>query len=163
VSTLHDAVQTPPMQAPLRQLPAFVHASPVGRPQALSEKQISLRHTPALPIVQGSPLISPQRLSIESQIATRHSTSLAHASPFCVQNEGALQMPLLQYCEQHSPLPPHGLPDVLHAALRGAHLPAVHVPLQHSPLSVHAALSATHWFAEQLPLMHANVQQSGPI
>jgi hypothetical protein len=93
----------------------------------------------------------------------QHSMSLAHASPFWVQNEGALHLPALQYAEQHSPLAPHGLPEVLHAPFSALHAPPSHPPPQHSPSSVHAAPSAMHWLAEQLPLMHANVQQSGPI
>jgi hypothetical protein len=105
---------------------------------------------------------TPQRPSVAPaafvQLPPQHSTSLAQASPFCVQNEAAPQMPFLQYLEQQSPFAAHVLPDVLHVALSAAHFPAVHLPPQHSPSAAHVPLSAVHCFVPHLPLRHENVQ-----
>ena len=69
-------------------------------------------------------------------------------------------MPSLQSLEQQSVLFAHGLPDVLHDALSAVHLPASHLPPQHSPSAVHAAVSAVHCFSPHLPPTHAPLQQS---
>jgi hypothetical protein len=52
------------------------------------------------------------------------------------------------------------LPDVLHVALSGVHVPLVHLPPQHSPSTLHAAVSGMHCFAEHAPLTQEKVQQS---
>jgi hypothetical protein len=52
------------------------------------------------------------------QLPPQHSASAVHVSPLCVQYDGLFEhTPALQNCEQHSPLPPHVLPDVLHDGL----------------------------------------------
>jgi hypothetical protein len=91
----------------------------------------------------------------------QHSPSVAHESPSCVHHDDAPHVPFaLQYDEQHSPLPVHGLPSVLQLALSAAHVPLVHEPPQHWPSCVHDAPSAVHWVAEHVLLMQLTVQQS---
>lgn len=93
----------------------------------------------------------------------QHSLSRLQASPFCVQNEGApLHTPFEHRPEQHSALPPHVLPDVLHAVLSGAQVPLLHTPPQHSPSLLHEPLSAVHCLSEHLKSTHEYEQQSGP-
>jgi hypothetical protein len=91
----------------------------------------------------------------------QHSESCAHASPSWTQNEDAPHLPpALHSCEQHSPLPPHGLPSVLQAVLSGAHLLFAQFPLQHWLLPVHASVSATHAWSEHTLLSQRTEQQS---
>jgi hypothetical protein len=68
-------------------------------------------------------------------------------------------LPPEQRFEQQSPLTLQVLPAVLHDVLRAAHLPPVHVPLQHAapdeqvaPSDVHAAVA--HLPPTQLRLQH---------
>jgi hypothetical protein len=64
-----------------------------------------------------------------------------------MQNEAPPQTPaVVQKDEQHSPLPAHALPVVLHVVLSGVHVlvPGSHLPLQHSPSLVHAIVSPVH-------------------
>jgi hypothetical protein len=94
----------------------------------------------------------------------QHSTAVRHVSPTCRQKDGAgEQTPSTQYFEQQSVATSHGLPDVRHASLSGAHDPFVHVPPQHSSFAEHSSPSATHWPSEHSPPMHENEQQSGPV
>jgi hypothetical protein len=65
------------------------------------------------------------------QSPPQHSSSWAHASPFCVHHDDGPQIPPLQYCEQQSPLPEQVFPSVLHDVLSAAHMPPEHAPLQH--------------------------------
>src|SRR5690348_960385 len=91
----------------------------------------------------------------------QHSASCAQASPSCTQYDDGPHTPeVLQSCEQHSVLPPHGLPSVLQVVLSGVHLPPEQLPPQHWPLSVHAALSAVHWFVWHTPPTQLVEQQS---
>ena len=92
----------------------------------------------------------------------QQSRSPEQASPFCLQNDAsAAQIPLWQSDEQQSPLPAHGLPDVLQVVLSGVHVPAApHLPPQHWPSVVHAALSAAHCLSEHFPPVHEKVQHS---
>ena len=90
----------------------------------------------------------------------QQSTSFAHESPFCAQNEGAAQRPPEQNFPQHSAPAAHGLPCVLHVVLSGVHVPLPHLPPQHSPSVAHAALSAMHCLAAHFPAMHDSLQQS---
>lgn len=69
-------------------------------------------------------------------------------------------MPPLQKPEQQSPLPAHVFPAVLQAALSGAHLPAVQVPLQQPALELHARLSEMQAAAAHFPETQLRVQQS---
>jgi hypothetical protein len=90
-----------------------------------------------------------------TQFPPQQSAFVAQTSPCCVQNESPLaeQRPLLHRPEQHSVLPPHGLPDVLHVVLSGLHFIApvpssAQLPPQHSSFVVHAWLSAVHCLVE---------------
>jgi hypothetical protein len=100
-----------------------------------------------------------------TQLPPQQSPAAAQTSFVCLQKETPTQSPALQFFEQHSPLPPQGLPVVLHVVERGAQMPppfpsGEHVPPQHSSFFAHAWLSATHCFAEQVPPMHEEVQHS---
>lgn len=97
----------------------------------------------------------------------QHSVSVLQMSPVCVQNEGVFeQTPLLQKAEQHSPLVPHVLPDVLQEPFRGLHVLAppsaegLHTPPQQLASEVHALLSEMQSVAPQEPPAHTNVQHS---
>jgi len=90
----------------------------------------------------------------------QHSKSLAHASPLCVQNEGAEQKPSLHSFEQHSVFCVQALPEVRQTALSALHAPLSQVPPQHSPFCVHVWPSPVHCLAEHVPLVHEKVQQS---
>jgi hypothetical protein len=83
-----------------------------------------------------------------------------HASPSCAQKDEGWQVPPLQSPEQHSPPPVQALPSVLQPELRVAHVPAVHVPLQHWLLPVHAPLSGVHAGKPHAPLWHTPLQQA---
>jgi hypothetical protein len=96
------------------------------------------------------------------QTPPQQSTSRAHASPSCLQNDGLAHRPPEQYCEQHSVAAVHGLPAVLQVTLSGAHVPFVHCPPQHSPLTVHGLPSCVHVVALHFPLMQLPLQQSVP-
>jgi hypothetical protein len=97
--------------------PFPVHTVPAGEHP---EPPVTAEHVPS---------VAPAALS---QLPPQHSVSDEHASPFCAQNDGVPQKPLLQYFAQHSPLPVQGLPVDLHVVDRGVHLPASHLPPQHS-------------------------------
>lgn len=88
----------------------------------------------------------------------QQSRSAEQVSPFCPQNDGAAQTPLVHSLPQHSAALAHVLPSVLHVAFRGAHAPFVHLPPQHSPSAAHLPLSAVHCLPEHFPLTHDSVQ-----
>jgi hypothetical protein len=62
--------------------------------------------------------------------------------------------------EQQSPLAVHALPSVLHLVLSAAHLPVVHVPLQHWLLPVHAVPSEMQAGKPQAPWLQVPLQQT---
>ena len=131
----------PPVVAP-------VHACPAGvqppAPEAVTTLQV--------------PSDAPAAIV---HLPPQQSRSLEQASPFWVQNEAAApHRPFWQRPEQHSPFPPHGLPEVLQVALSGVQVPFPHLPPQHWASVVQAVLSAVHCVVEQLPLTHENVQHS---
>jgi hypothetical protein len=121
-------------------------------------------------VAPGAPSTPPQTPSSAPgclvQLPEQHSVFVAHTSPSWTQNDTPTeQRPLLHSLEQHSPLAVHGLPEVLHVVLSGAHVPppvpfGAHLPPQHSASFPHAWLSATHCFAEHWPPMHDVVQHS---
>ena len=130
----HDSEQHALLQpSPVQMLPAGIQEAP--------------------PTVWQRPSVAPAALV---HLPPQHSKSVPHESPSCVQYDGLpSQMPFVQTFEQHSVPAPHGLPDVLQTALKGAHFPAVHFPPQHSPSAAQVWLSAVHCLAEQLPPTHA--------
>src|SRR4051812_30610047 len=75
------------------------------------------------------------------QAPVQQSASWKQMSPTCVQYEicdGAAHVPPTQLALQHSPLPPHVLPAVLHVVFSGLHEPDTHCVEQHeSPPAVH--------------------------
>jgi hypothetical protein len=75
------------------------------------------------------------------QMPPQQSAPEWHASPCCPQKDDGWQVPPAQSPEQQSAPEVHALPSVLQPVLSGAHLPAVHVPLQHWLLAAHALLS----------------------
>jgi hypothetical protein len=77
------------------------------------------------------------------QTPEQQSVPTLHTSPVCWQNDEGWHVPFVQSPEQHGVVP-HGLPCVLHVVLNVAHLPLVHVPLQHCASVVHAVPSALH-------------------
>lgn len=95
-----------------------------------------------------------------SQMPEQHSVPAEHTSPVCTQyDEPSSHLPPEQRFEQQSPLTLQLLPAVLHDVLRAAHLPPVHVPLQHAasdeqvaPSEVHAAVA--HFPPTQLRPQH---------
>ena len=99
------------------------------------------------------------------QSPPQQSRSPEQASPLCLQNDAsAAQIPLWHSEEQQSPLAAHGLPEVLHDALSGVHVPpAPHLPPQHWPSALHAALSAAHCLSEHVPPVHEKVQHSSLV
>lgn len=115
---------------------------------------------PPAPAAAATPHVPSVAPAVFVQTPPQQSRSPEHASPFCVQNDAsAAQIPLWQSDEQQSPLPAHGLPDVLHVVLSGVHVPpAPHLPPQHWPSAVHAALSAAHCLSEHVPPVHEKVQ-----
>jgi hypothetical protein len=81
------------------------------------------------------------------QVPVQQSALLAHESPACTQKDDGWQAPLTQSPEQQSVLPPHGLPSVLHPPPPPpsvAHMPLVHVWLQHCPLAAQEVPSGEH-------------------
>jgi hypothetical protein len=66
----------------------------------------------------------------------------------------------VQRPEQQSALEVHTLPSVLHDGLSVAHLPAVHVPLQHWAFAVHASVSEVHAGKVQEPLLQTPLQHA---
>jgi hypothetical protein len=94
------------------------------------------------------------------QLPVQQSVPEWHASPDWPQNEEGSQVPPLQSPEQQSPFAAHMLPSVLQVALSAAHLPPVHVPLQHSLLLVHAVLSEAQAGKPHAPLMHEPLQHA---
>ncbi len=78
------------------------------------------------------------------QVPVQQSPLVAQASPGCTQNDEAWQVPPAQSPEQHDALDVQALPRVEHVGLSVAHLPPVHVWLQHCPSAVHAVPSEWH-------------------
>jgi hypothetical protein len=78
------------------------------------------------------------------QTPVQQSALLAHESPGWPQNEDGWQTPVTHRLEQHSLLPLHWFPSVLHMPLSEVHVPLVHVWLQQSPLTVHGFPSDVH-------------------
>jgi hypothetical protein len=109
-----------------------LQSSPSTRPQLAAPGGGDVAHVPSvLPVAT-------------LQVPVQQSAPVAHASPGCAQNDDAWHVPLEHRPEQHVPLDEHALPIVLHVALRVAHLPPVHVWLQHSPFVAHAVPSEWH-------------------
>jgi len=79
-----------------------------------------------------------------------------------VQNDGAEQIPLAQYCEQQSPFAAQVFPEVLQAALSAVQVPFAHCPPQHWSFEAHANPSETHNDALHAPLTQLTLQQSVP-
>jgi hypothetical protein len=73
------------------------------------------------------------------QMPLQHCVPVAHASPCWPHHDDALQTPPEQSAEQHSAPLVHAFPSVLHAVLRGAHVPPLQVPLQQDAPELHAA------------------------
>src|SRR5438552_659310 len=95
------------------------------------------------------------------QLPEQQSPARAHTSPGWMQNDDAMsQTPLLHSFEQHSLLPAHVLPDVLHEVLSAVQVPPPQVPLAQSPLLVHAVPSEAAGVAEQVPLLQFKLAQS---
>lgn len=69
-------------------------------------------------------------------------------------------MPPVQRAEQHSAFEVHTLPSVLHIGLSVAHLPAVHVPLQHCAFAEQARPSEVHAGKLQTPLLQSALQHA---
>jgi hypothetical protein len=67
-------------------------------------------------------------------------------------------LPPEQRFEQQSPSNLHALPAVLQDVLRAAHLPPVHVPLQHAPPDEQAAPSEVHAAVAHLPPTQLRLQ-----
>lgn len=85
----------------------------------------------------------------------QHWTSLLHESPFCTQNDDALQTLFVQSAEQQSLPCWQGLPSVLQVPLSAWHAPPTQLPLQHSALFEHVAASAVHAGRLQTPFVQA--------
>jgi hypothetical protein len=62
--------------------------------------------------------------------------------------------------EQQSSLAEQSFPAVLHAVLRGLHVPPAQLPLQHAPLLVHAVPSDAHAVASHEFWLQLSEQQS---
>jgi len=78
-------------------------------------------------------------------------------------DEASWHVPLLQYCEQQSSLPPQVFPAVLQVVLRVAHLPALHFPLQQSLSAPQACWSEMHAVCPHRPFApQCRLQQSVP-
>src|SRR5262249_13724612 len=75
----------------------------------------------------------------------------------------ALHLPLKQRPEQHSFMPMQSLPSVLQFGLRAAHMPPLHVPLQHAPSFEHASPCDVHCARLQTPPRQTPEQQSAPV
>jgi hypothetical protein len=103
------------------------------------------------------------------QTPPQHSAAVLQTSPVCAQNEGFVQIPLLQKLDAQPAFVVHGLPDVAGPApLSGVQVPppapfGAHLPPQHSGSVAHARLSATHCLVEHVPPMHEKVQHSFPV
>jgi hypothetical protein len=109
-----------------------------GCPQVPYLPPCAMLHTP------------PQQSDAETQV-----------SPFCWQNEGEEQTPLVGHNpEQHWLLLVQGLPRLRHDVLRGEQVPEEHRPLQHWTLPPQACPSGVHAPKPQAPLVHAPLQQS---
>ena len=92
----------------------------------------------------------------------QQSTALEQISPVWMHHPGvSAHVPPLQNLEQHSSLPPHALPAVLHEVFMGWQAPFAQVPLQQEPFAVQGWLSDTQLVA-QTPLLQLSEQQSGP-
>jgi hypothetical protein len=95
------------------------------------------------------------------QTSEQQSDPRAHRSPVWMQkDELSWQRPLEQSLEQHCESAVHVLPAVVQAVLSAAHLPELHLPLQHSPATVHACPSTTQALDEHVPETQESVQQS---
>jgi hypothetical protein len=84
----------------------------------------------------------------------------AQESFACPQKDEAWQVPPVQSAEQHCAFEVQPLPRVEHAALRGAHLPAVQVWLQQSPLTAQAKPSDVQAGYMHRLLLQSPLQQS---
>jgi hypothetical protein len=94
----------------------------------------------------------------------QHSRLLAHASPFCMQNDTRpSQIPLRQFFEQQSWFVMQALFAVRHEGFRGAHLPPLQFALQHSAEFEHAWLSDVHVELPHDPPLQTKVQQSSGL
>ena len=85
---------------------------------------------------QFPPNVSWAQVPTLAPLATVHvplqqSVLVWHASPDWPQNDDGSQMPALHNPEQQSAFAVHMLPSVLQVWLSAAHVPPVHVPLQH--------------------------------
>jgi hypothetical protein len=93
----------------------------------------------------------------------QQSAPFEQTSPVWMHHPGvSAHVPLLQNLEQHSSLPPHVLPAVLHDVFIGWHAPFAHVPPQHEAFVVHGWLSETH-VEPHVPLLQLSEQQSVPV
>ena len=128
---------------------APLHASPEGVQPGVPGATATL-HTPS-----AAPVVLVQR-------PPQHSVSVAQTSASCLQNDGAEQIPLAQYCEQQSPFAAQVLPEVLQDLLSGVQVPFAHCPPQHWSFDAHANPSEMHNDALHAPFTQLTLQQSVP-
>src|SRR4051812_34098541 len=107
--------------------PSAVAAPPSGSVPPQSMPSVS-------PQLAAPPGTGPQVPSVAPAVLLhtplQHSVPAAHTSPICSQNEEAWHFPPWQRREQHSAPEVQSLLRVLQVVLSGAHIPAVHWPLQ---------------------------------